>query len=581
MLFALLRQYTTPYRGLIAVLVLLELISNLASLYLPAVNASIIDDGVAKGDTRVIAHLGAVMLAATGVQMLCAVGAVYFGSQASMGLGRDVRSALFRHIIGFAEQDAAPFGAPSLLTRTTNDVQQVEEMAQLTFTVLITAPIVGVGGIVMAIHQNAGLAWLLAVSVPLLGMANYLIVARIRPLVTKLQTLVDALTQVLREQLLGIKVIRAFTRESVEQERFANVNRALSQKTIALGRWQLLMVPVATLLINLSSVALIWFGGLRIDAGRMQVGSLVAYLAYFTQILMAVMLTTLLVEALPRASVCGRRIGEVLATVPAITSPLRAERSPHGIEGVVRLDRVTFRYPRTEQVAVQDVSLMALPGTTTAIVGGSGSGKSTLISLICRLFDVTSGAVLIDGTDVREYDTERLCSAIGLVPQRGYLFSGTVADNLRYGSSGASESEMWEALRLAAADGFVRAHPDGLQMSVLQGGSNLSGGQRQMLAIARAVISRPAIYLFDDAFSALDVHTDSRVRDSLRDVAEDSTVIIVAQRICTVASADQIVVLDDGRVVGTGTHQTLLLDCPTYAELANLQSVGAAVAGEQ
>ncbi|SBS75132.1 conserved membrane hypothetical protein [uncultured Mycobacterium sp.] len=581
MLLALLRQYVRPYRWLVAAVMALQTISTLASLYLPTVNAAIIDDGVAKGDTGLIAELGLVMLAVTGLQVVCAVGAVYFGSRTGMGFGRDLRSAMFHHVTTFSEQETARFGAPSLLTRTTNDVQQIQVLIQMTTTILVTAPIMCVGGIIMAIHQDAGLSWLLLVSVPVLALSNYWIVSRMLPIFRSMQRLIDGINRVMREQLSGIRVIRAFAREPFEQDRFAVANAAVSNTALAAGRWQALMLPVTTLTINISSVALIWFGGLRIDTGHMQVGSLIAFLSYFMQILMAVLMATLILVMLPRASVCAERITEVLGTQTAISSPASPRRPDGAIRGAVALENATFRYPGAERPVLEDISLTARPGTTTAIVGSTGSGKSTLVALICRLYDVTDGAVRVDGIDVRDYDTETLWSTLGLVPQRGYLFSGTVADNLRYGKADATEDEMWSALRVAAAEDFVRAHPDALDMRVAQGGINFSGGQRQRLAIARAVIRQPAIYLFDDAFSALDVHTDARVRAALREVSADATVIIVSQRISTVAHADNIVVIDGGRVVGAGTHDTLLAECATYAEFADSQSVGAGVGGGQ
>jgi len=573
MLLALLRSYVRPYRSLVAIVSVLQVISTLAALYLPTVNAAIIDDGVAKGDTQIIMRLGTVMLAVSALQVLCAVGAVYFGSRTGMGFGRDLRWAMFDHVTGFSAHETARFGAPSLLTRTTNDVQQIQLMVQLTCTMLITAPIMGVGGIIMALHQDAGLSWLLVISVPVLAIANYLIVSRMLPIFRRMQNLIDNINRVLREQLSGIRVVRAFAREPVESQRFGEANQALSDAALSAGRWQALLLPVTTLVINLSSVALIWFGGLRIDAGQMQVGSLIAFLSYFMQILMAVMMATFLLILLPRASVCAERITEVLSTRPTIGSPLHpVNLAPTA--GLVRLESATFSYPGADRPVLQDISLTARPGRVTAIVGSTGSGKSTVLALICRLYDVTAGSVTVDGVDVRDYATEKLWSAIGLVPQRGYLFSGTVADNLRYGKADASDAEMWEALRVASAEDFVRAH--GLEMPVAQGGINFSGGQRQRLAIARAVIRRPAIYLFDDAFSALDVHTDARVRAALRNVSADSTVIIVSQRISTVAEADHVVVIDDGRVIGSGTHESLLVECPEYAEFADSQAVGVA-----
>lgn len=581
MLLALLRQYIRPYRRLVAVLLALQLTSTLASLYLPTVNAAIIDEGVAKGDTATIVRLGMVMLSVTGLQVLCAVGAVYVGSRAGMGFGRDLRQAIFEHVTTFSEPEADRFGAPTLLTRSTNDVRQIQYLVQISGTVLITAPIMCVGGIVMAIHQEAALAWLLLVSVPVMAVTNYLVMSRMLPLLRRMQGLIDGINRVVRDQLSGVRVVRAFAREGYERDRFARANTALSNTALSAGNLQALMLPLTTLTINVSSVALIWFGGLRIDRGQMQVGSLTAFLVYFTQILMAVLMATMTLVVLPRAAVCAERITAVLDTRAAVQDPPNPQFPPGGITGVVRLDGASFTYPGADRPVLQDISFTARPGTTTAIVGGTGSGKSTLMSLICRLYDVTSGAVLVDGVDVRDYHSERLWSAIGLVPQRGYLFSGTVAENLRYGSADATDDEMWEALRVADADGFVRAHDDGLEMRVAQGGINFSGGQRQRLAIARAVIRRPAIYLFDDSFAALDVHTDARVRASLAHWSSGATIIVVTQRISTAAQADKVIVVDDGKLVGAGTHESLLADCAVYAEFADSQSVGAGVGGEQ
>jgi ATP-binding cassette, subfamily B, multidrug efflux pump len=587
MLLALLRQYIQPYRRLVAVLMVLQLISTLASLYLPTVNAAIIDEGVAKGDTATIVRLGVVMVSVAGLQVLCAVGAVYLGSRTGMGFGRDLRAAMFEHITTFSERETELFGAPTLLTRSTNDVRQIQYLVQITATVLVTAPIMCLGGIVMAIHQEVALTWLLLVSVPIMALTNYWIFSHMLPLFRRMQGLIDGINRVMRDQLSGVRVVRAFAREGFERDRFARANAALSSTALSAGNWQALMLPVTTLTVNVSSVALIWFGGLRIDRGQMQVGSLTAFLAYFTQILMAVVMATMLLVVLPRASVCAERITEVLTTRAAVNDPLSPKSPAGGITGLVRLEGATFTYPDADRPVLQDISFSALPGTTTAIVGSTGSGKSTLVSLICRLYDVTGGGVFIDDLDVRDYRTEHLWSAIGLVPQRGYLFTGTVADNLRYGAGPdqvLTDEEMWEALRVADADGFVRQHDSaesGLRMRVAQGGINLSGGQRQRLAIARAVIRRPAIYLFDDAFGALDVHTDARVRASLRQVSGDATVIVVTQRISLAAQADQVIVLDDGRLVGTGTHESLLTDCTTYAELADSQSLSAGVGGNQ
>jgi ATP-binding cassette subfamily B protein len=584
MLLALLRQYIRPYRRLVAVLLVLQLISTLASLYLPTVNAAIIDEGVAKGDAATIVRLGMVMLSVTGLQVLCAVGAVYVGSRTGMGFGRDLRWAIFEHVTTFSERETARFGAPTLLTRSTNDVRQIQYLVQISGTVLVTAPIMCAGGIVMAIHQEAALTWLLLVSVPIMAVANYWVMSHVLPLFRGMQRLIDGINRVLRDQLSGVRVVRAFAREGIERDRFARANAALSNTALSAGNWQALLLPVTTLTVNVSSVALIWFGGLRIDRGQMQVGSLTAFLAYFTQILMAVLMATMTLVVLPRAAVCAERITEVLSTRAAVEDPPSPKFPRGGITGAVRLEGATFTYPGADRPVLQDISFTALPGTTTAIVGSTGSGKSTLVSLICRLYDVTAGAVLVDDVDVRDYRTERLWSAMGLVPQRGYLFSGTIADNLRYGATPdqvLDDEEMWEALRVADADGFVRAHEDGLQMRVAQGGINFSGGQRQRLAIARAVIRRPTIYLFDDAFAALDVHTDARVRASLGKVSGRATIIVVTQRISTATQADQVIVVDNGKLVGSGTHESLLADCATYAEFADSQSVGAGVGGAQ
>ncbi|MHA7649454.1 ABC transporter ATP-binding protein [Mycobacterium sp. ML4] len=582
MLLALLRQYIAPYRALVAVLMVLQSVSTLASLYLPTVNAAIIDDGVSKGDSATIVRLGVVMLVVTGLQVLCAIGGTYFGSRTGTGFGRDLRAAMFDHVLRFSEHETARFGAPTLLTRSTNDVRQIVFLVQTSATVLVTAPIMCVGGIIMAIHQEAALTWLLLVSVPVMGAANYWIISHMLPLFRSMQRLIDGINRVLRDQLSGVRVVRAFTRERFERDRFDRANMALSNAALGAGNWQALMLPVTTLTINLSGVALIWFGGLRIDAGKMQVGSLIAFLAYFAQILMAVLMATMTLVVLPRASVCAERITEVLSTSPAIKNPPQPVFPAHPITGLVRLNGLTFTYPGADYPVLQDISFTARPGTSTAIVGSTGSGKSTLVSLICRLYDVTAGSVVIDGVDVRDYDTERLWSAIGLVPQRGYLFTGTVAQNLSYGAApgqSVTEEQMWNALNVAAAAEFVRPH--GLQMRVAQGGINFSGGQRQRLAIARAVIRRPAIYLFDDAFSALDVHTEARVRNALRQEAAAATIIIVTQRISTAAQADEVIVVDKGRIVGSGSHESLLTDCPTYAEFTASQSMSAGVGGTQ
>lgn len=572
MLLGLLRQYVQPYRWAVTAVMLLQIVSTVASLYLPTLNAAIIDDGITRGNIELIAHLGLAMLAITGFQGVCAVGATYFGSRTGTGLGRDLRSAMFNNITTFSEIDVARFGAPTLLTRTTNDVRQIQVLVQTVTTVLVAAPIMCVGGIVMAIKQDATLSWLLLVSVPVLALANFLIVSRMLPVFRRMQSLIDGINRVLREQLAGIRVVRAFGQESREAQRFQRANLAISETALAAGNWQALMLPVTTLTINVSSVALIWFGGHRMESGQLQVGTLIAFLSYFMQILAAVLMATVTAMVFPRAAICAERITQVLDTRSSISAPAQPQRPAAGIRGNVSVHQACFRHQGAEQPVLEDVSFTIAAGTTTAVVGSTGSGKSTLVALICRLNDVSSGAIRIDDIDVRDFDPDVLWSAIGLVPQRGYLFAGTIADNLRYGKADATDEQMWTALRIAQADEFVRHHASGLQMPVAQGGINLSGGQRQRIAIARAIIHQPAILIFDDAFSALDVHTDANVRNALDAEVGYATKIVVSQRISTVMHADQIVVLDSGRISAVGDHDSLLATCSAYVEFVNSQS---------
>lgn len=579
MLLALLRQYVRPYRRAVSAVMVLQIVSTMASLYLPTLNAAIIDDGISRGNIELIARLGLVMLIVTGLQALCAIGATYFGSRAGTGLGRDLRSAVFSNVTTFSELDIAKFGAPTLLTRTTNDVRQIQVLVQTVATVLVAAPIMCVGGIVMAIRQDASLSWLLLISVPVLALSNFLIVTRMLPIFRRMQGLIDGINRVMREQLAGIRVIRAFTQEPAETKRFDQANRAVSETALAAGNWQALMLPVTTLTINISSVALIWFGGHRMESGQLQVGTLIAFLSYFLQILAAVLMATITAMVFPRATVCAERITQVLNTRTAIAAPAQPHVPATGIRGEISVHNASFSYPGAESAVLKDVSFTLRPGTTTAIVGSTGSGKSTVVALICRLNEVSSGAIQVDGIDVREFDPEVLWSAIGLVPQRGYLFSGTIRENLHYGKPDATDEEMWAALRVAQADQFVRNHPEGLGMPVAQGGINLSGGQRQRIAIARAIIHRPPILIFDDAFSALDVHTDAEIRRSLATELADVTKIIVSQRVSTVMDAEHIVVLDGGRVVATGSHETLLSESDAYAEFVNSQSLRPLIGG--
>ncbi len=570
MLITLLRRQLPPYRGAIAAIVALQFVSTLAALYLPSLNADIIDNGVAKGDTGYIVRLGAVMLAVTLVQISCSIAAVYFGARTAMGFGRDVRARIFHRVGEFSTQELDRFGAPSLITRTTNDVQQVQMLVLLSFTLMVAAPIMAVGGVIMALHQDVGLSWLIAVSVAVLVGAIALIISRMVPQFRRMQKLIDAVNRILREQITGIRVVRAFVRERVERERFGVANDDLTTTAWRVGRLMAFMFPTVMLVFNVSSVAVLWFGALRIDAGQMQIGALTAFLSYLMQILMSIMMATFMLVMAPRAAVSAERIVEVIDTEPSIRLPAEpATIDPS--DASVELRDVTFRYPGAADPVLQQVSLRALPGRTTAIIGSTGAGKTTLLNLIPRLFDATSGAVLVGGTDVRLLDPAQLYSRIGLVPQRAYLFSGTVAENLRYGKEDATDDELWEALRVAQGEDFVRANPDGLDALVAQGGTNFSGGQRQRLAIARALVRSPAIYLFDDSFSALDLATDARLRAALRPRTADATVIVVAQRISTIIDADQILVLDDGRAVGLGTHEELLVSCPTYAEIVESQ----------
>ena len=566
MLLSLLRTYLRPYRQPLAMVVAFQLAQTIATLYLPGLNADIIDNGVARGDTAYILRTGAVMLAVTLAQVVAAVVAVYFGARTAMALGRDLREAVFGSVESFATEEVARFGAPSLITRSTNDVQQVQMVVLLTFTIMIAAPIMCVGGVVMALRQDVQLSSLLLVVVPALVVCVGLVIRRMRPLFRAMQVRVDTINRVLREQIAGVRVIRAFVRDRHEQERFGAANTDLMAVSVAVGQLMALMFPTVMLIMNVSSVAVLWFGGHRIADGQMQVGTLMAFLSYLMQILMSVMMATFMFMLVPRAEVCAERIREVLDTEPSVRAPAKPVVRP-AVTGQVELREASFRYPGAEEPVLHGVSLLARPGETTAVVGSTGSGKTTLLNLVPRLVDVTGGAVLVDGVDVRDLAPEDLWSGIGLVPQRPYLFGGTVASNLRYGRPDATDAELWEALEVAQARDFVERFPDGLEAPIAQGGTNVSGGQRQRLAIARALVRRPAVYLFDDCFSALDYTTDARLRAALAPVARDAAVIIVAQRISTIRDADRIVVLDQGRVVGTGTHPELMATCPTYREI--------------
>ena len=566
MLWKLLVQYLKPYTRLLVGVVIFQLLQSIASLFLPTLNADIIDNGVAKGDTGYILSTGGLMLLITFAQIVCAIIAVYFGAKAAMALGRDLRSAVFTRVGEFSEQEVTRFGAPSLITRSTNDVQQVQIMVLTSATLMVAAPILCVGGIIMAMRQDLQLSWLIAVAVPVLLVAVLLIVTRMIPQFRKMQKRIDTVNRVLREQLTGIRVIRAFVREDVETARFGRANAEVTDTALRAGRLIALMFPVVMLVLNVSSVAVIWFGSFRIEDGSMQVGTLIAFLSYLMQILMSVMMATFMVVMIPRAAVCADRISEVLDTESSVRPPLHPVNTTTG-NGQVELVDVAFAYPGAEQPVLSNVTFFARPGETTAIIGSTGSGKTTLINLIPRLFDATSGSVLFDGVDVTELNPDLLWGHIGLVPQKPYLFSGTVRSNLQYGKPDATDDELWQALATAQAKDFVEEMKGGLDAPISQGGTSVSGGQRQRLAIARALVKRPTLYIFDDSFSALDLTTDARLRQALKRNTDGATLIIVAQRVSTIIDADQILVLDDGRIVGRGTHDELLESSETYREI--------------
>ncbi len=571
MLYQLLRERLAPYRRPLGAVVVLQLVGVVAMLYLPSLNADIIDQGVAAGDTGYIVRTGGIMLGVALVQVVCAVGAVWFGARTSMSLGRDLRAALFQRVGTFSQREVQEFGAPSLITRSTNDVTQVQMLVLMACTIAVSAPIMMVGGVLMALREDFGLGWILAVVVPTLFLSVGLVVSQMVPNFRKMQVRIDEVNRVLREQITGIRVVRAFVREPHEAARFERANDDLTDVSLRAGRWLATMFPLVMLVVNVSSVAVIWFGGQRVDNGQMQVGALTAFLSYLMQILMSVMMATFMLMMVPRASVCGDRIAEVLDTRTSVPPPEEAELPDPARRGWLDLQGVSFSYPGAESPVLSEISFSARPGQTVAVIGSTGAGKSTLVNLVPRLFDATSGEVRVGGSDVRNLDPEALWSQIGLVPQRAYLFSGTVRSNLLHGRPGATEEEIWAALEVAQAHDFVEALAEGLDAPVVQGGTNFSGGQRQRLAIARALVRRPGIYLFDDSFSALDLATDSRLRAALRPTTTDASVVIVAQRVTTIIGADLILVLEDGRVVGRGTHHELLETCATYQEIVSSQ----------
>ncbi len=566
----LINVYIRPYWGLLALVVGLQVIATAMNLYLPTLNARIIDEGVVVGDTDYIWRTGGVMLALSAIQAAAQIGAAWAASRTSMGFGRDVRAAVFGRALGFSTKELDKFGAPSLITRSTNDVQQVQMLVHMTCVMLISAPIMMAGGVIMAVREDFGLTWIILVAVVVLGSGIVVLITLMGPLFKRMQEGIDNLNRILREQITGVRVVRAFVREEHESRRFDGANDDLTTTTLHVGRLMVFMFPFVGVVMNISAVGVMWFGAHRISSGDLQIGQLTAFISYLMQILISVMMTTMLLVLAPRAGVCADRIMEVLRTESSVEEPEHPAQAPTE-RGVVYFDDVSFAYPGADAPVLKHITFTAEPGQTTAIIGSTGAGKSTLINLIPRLFDVTDGRVLVDGVDVRDYHDEDLWARIGLVPQRPYLFSGTVASNLRYSRPDASEDDMWQALEIAQARDFVEAKDGGLESEIAQGGTNVSGGQRQRLAIARALVKQPSIYVFDDSFSALDVATDARLRTALAPTTRDATVIVVAQRVSTIQHAHQIIVLEEGEIVGRGTHDELLANSETYREIVESQ----------
>lgn len=562
-------KFAKSYWLFIVFVVVLQLASTIAALYLPSLNARIIDEGVAEGDTDFIWSTGMTMLIVCLVQVITAVTAIYFGARSAMGVGRDIRRAIYSRVDELSTLEVGRFGSATLITRNTNDVQQVQMLVLMTLNFMVSTPIMCIGGIIMAFREDPGLSWLVWVSVPVLFVVVGILVVLLMPLFRRMQDQVDGINGVLREQISGIRVIRAFVREPFEADRYADANRALTETSVKVGNLFVLMFPAIMMILHLATAAVLWFGGHRVDAGVMEVGSLTAFLQYLLQILVAVMMGVFMVMMIPRAVVCAERICEVLDTKSSMVVPDGVAELPR--RGELEFRNVTFGYPGAEVPVLEDLTFTARPGTTTAIIGATGSGKSTIVGLIPRLIDPQAGEVLIDGVPVSAFNRRQLAQLVGLVPQKPYLFSGTIASNLRFGSEFADDAQLWEALETAQAADFVAEKPDRLEESVSQGGTNFSGGQRQRLCIARALAAKPLVYVFDDSFSALDVATDARLREALGRTTGESTVVVVAQRVSTIRDADQILVLDDGKIVGRGTHDELLETNATYQEIVESQ----------
>ncbi|MDQ0618815.1 ABC transporter ATP-binding protein [Arthrobacter globiformis] len=570
MLLGLMLRLLGEHRRAVWAIIVLQVVQTAGNLLLPTLNASIIDDGILANQPGVILGLGGWMMVLTAVQAAAALGAGYLGADVAMKIGHRLRRELFSHVQAMSSQEIGTFGTPSLVTRATNDVQQIQTFAVLVFTMLAAAPVMGVGGIILAVQQNAVLSAVVIVIVPLLVLIMYLIVRRLIPLYRQGQALIDGITRILREQIIGANVIRGFVRQKHEAARFAEANRRLTRNNLQSALLVAGMLPMIMIVVNLSSVAVVWFGGHLISSGNMEVGALTAFIAYILQILLAIMMAMYVFSTAPRAAVCAERIQDVLDVTPALADPAAAKPAiPDG--GGAEFSHVWFAYPGAESPVLADITFTAAPGTITAIIGATGSGKTTLLNLLPRFLNATSGEVRIGGADVRTLPADRLRESISVVPQHSYLFSGTVASNLRMAAPEATEDELWQALRLAQAGDFVRQLPDGLHAAVAQGGAGLSGGQRQRLCIARAMLRTADLYLFDDSFSALDYATEAAVRQALAPVLKAATVLMVAERIPTIMDADRILVLEDGRLVAQGTHAELLGSSPTYREIAESQ----------